>query len=255
MTKSRPREPQSAHASTTTEQPLESVLPPRPRPNRQPPLADIDIVANSLKLVDDVQAFTQQTRKDALRPNRIPADMQDLFDQRAALLERAAADAAQALARIRATGGATPPVGNIGAYLTADAQRLRTEGVNLRASMLKQRQPRQAYLQWMLDNHQVQIERNVQGRIRTKKRRDYFQEYRILDVTNKHQPLWLAHFHYDSLEAPLESFTAAHLKIADAHLQQFTAERREALGTLAPIDYVLRRISDPALFFNLEPQP
>ena len=255
VTKSRPREPQSAHASTTTEQPLESVLPPRPRPNRQPPLADIDIVANSLKLVDDVQAFTQQTRKDALRPNRIPADMQDLFDQRAALMERAAADAAQALARIRATGGATPPVGNIGAYLTADAQRLRIEGINLRASMLKQRQPRQAYLQWMLDNHQVQIERNVQGRIRTKKRRDYFQEYRILDVTNKHQPLWLAHFHYDSLEAPLESFTAAHLKIADAHLQQFTAERREALGTLAPIDYVLRRISDPALFFKLEPQP
>jgi hypothetical protein len=52
----------------------------------------------------------------------------------------------------------------------------------------------------------------------------------------------------------VESFTAAHLKIADKRLEQFTAERRQALTTLAPIDYVLRRITDPALFFNLEPQ-
>jgi len=254
VTKSRPRDPQPTPAATTTEQPLQSVLPPRPRPNRQPPLADIQIIANSLLLVDEVQSFTQQTHKDAFRPNRIPADMQDLFDQRAALLERAALDVEQAFARIRATGGTIPPVSNLGVHLTSDAHRLRAEGVNLRASMLKERQPRQAYLQWMLDHHQVKIERNDQGRIRTKKRRDYFQEYRILDLTNKNQPLWLAHFHYESLEAPLESFTAAHLKIADAHLQQFPAEQRKALGTLAPIDYVLRRISDPALFFKLEPQ-
>ncbi|MFV0932646.1 hypothetical protein [Pseudomonas jessenii] len=53
----------------------------------------------------------------------------------------------------------------------------------------------------------------------------------------------------------MEQFTAAHLKIAEAHLQQFTTERRQVLTTLAPIDYVLRRISDPNLFLKLETQP
>ena len=105
------------------------------------------------------------------------------------------------------------------------------------------------------NNDQVRIVRNEQGRIKTKKRRDYFQEYQVLDTTNKDQPLRLAHFHYDSLDAPMEQFTAAHLKIAEAHLQQFTTERRQVLTTLAPIDYVLRRISDPNLFLKLETQP
>jgi hypothetical protein len=95
-------------------------------------------------------------------------------------------------------------------------------------------------LQWLLDNDQVRIVRNEQGRIKTKKRRDYFQEYQVLDTTNKDQPLRLAHFHYDSLDAPME---------------QFTTERRQVLTTLAPIDYVLRRISDPNLFLKLETQP
>ncbi|MNZ28941.1 hypothetical protein D3C78_461850 [compost metagenome] len=139
--------------------------------------------------------------------------------------------------------------------LNGAAVQLRAQGIGIRASLLKDRQPRQAYLQWLLDNDQVRIVRNEQGRIKTKKRRDYFQEYQVLDTTNKDQPLRLAHFHYDSLDAPMEQFTAAHLKIAEAHLQQFTTERRQVLTTLAPIDYVLRRISDPNLFLKLETQP
>ncbi|MNN57812.1 hypothetical protein D3C81_1728200 [compost metagenome] len=110
-------------------------------------------------------------------------------------------------------------------------------------------------MQWLLDNNQVRVVRNQQGRIRTKKRQDYFQEYQVLDMTDNDQPLWLVHFHYNSPDAPLAQYTAAHLKIADEKLKQFTAERRKVLTTLAPIDYVLRRISDPSLFFSLPDQP
>ena len=109
-------------------------------------------------------------------------------------------------------------------------------------------------MQWLLDNNQVRIVRNEQGRIKTKKRQDYFQEYRILDSSHNDQVLWLAHFHYDSLEAPVHQFSVAHLKIADPRLQQFSKEQRLALTTLAPVDYVLRRISDPSLFLKLEQQ-
>jgi hypothetical protein len=213
-------------------------------------LDDIDTIANALRLNEDVEGFITRTRKDAFKPNRIPADMQDLFDQQARRLEQVAISVDQVMAR----SGTQLPVATLSLELNEAANRLRAQGVTTRASLLKERQPRQAYLQWLLDNGQVRIDRNEQGRIRTKQRRDYFQEYRILDIGNKDQPLWLAHFHYDSLDAPPEQFTAAHLKIADNHLQTFTAERRQALTTLAPIDYVLRRISDSALFLNLEPK-
>jgi hypothetical protein len=96
--------------------------------------------------------------------------------------------------------------------------------------------------------------RNAKGRIKTKKRQDYFQEYQVLDTTNRDRPLWLAHFHYDSLESLPEQFTAAHLKIADEHLKQLTAERRQTLMSLTPLDYVMRRIGDPSLFLKLEIQ-
>lgn len=218
-------------------------------------LDDLDIIANALTLNEEVQGFIDRTRKDAFKPNRIPADMQDLFDHQARRLEQAAINVELALVRISRAGGTRPPVGILSSELNDAAAHLRTQGIRIRASLLKERQPRQAYLQWLLDNQQVRVVRNQQGRIRTKKRQDYFQEYQVLDMTDNDQPLWLVHFHYNSLDAPLEQYTAAHLKIADEKLKQFTAERRKVLTTLAPLDYVLRRISDPSLFFSLQDQP
>jgi hypothetical protein len=254
VTKSRPRDPVPTKTSTPEETALEQMLPVMSRPTANQVLEDIDTIANALTLNENVEGFIAKTRKDAFKPNRIPADMQDLFDQHARHLEQTAINVDQVMARMRAAGGTPLPVGTLSSELNDAATGLRAQGVSIRASLLKERQPRQAYLQWLLVNDQVRIIRNDQGRIRTRKRQDYFQEYQILDKTDRDRPLWLAHFHYDSLGAPVESFTAAHLKIADKRLEQFTAERRQALTTLAPIDYVLRRITDPALFFNLEPQ-
>jgi hypothetical protein len=255
VTKSRPRDPMPAKAPPPEEPSLKEMLPARPKPAAPTALGDIDIIAEGLDLNANVQDFIKRTQKDALKPNRIPADMQDLFDLQAQRLEQAAINVTQAMARLRAAGQTPPPVATLAAELDSAAVQLRAKGIATRASLLKERQPRQAYLQWLLDNHQVRIEPNDQGRIRTRKRRDYFQEYRILDITNNDQPLWLAHFHYNSVDAPREQFTAAHLKIAEPYLQTFSTERRQALTTLAPIDYVLRRISDPTLFFKLEAQP
>lgn len=255
VTKSRPRDPVPAKASASTGAPLEEMLPSLPRPSPVAELDDIDIIADALNQNEEVQSFIDRTRRDAGRPNRIPADMQDLFDIQARRLEQIAINVDQALARMNATGGTRLPVGNLSSELRDAAVRLRAQGISTRASLLKDRQPRQAYLQWLLDNNQVRIIRNDQGRIKTKKRQDYFQEYQVLDTTNHNRTLWLAHFHYDSIESPTEQFTAAHLKIADEHLKSFTAERRQALTSLTPLDYVLRRIGDPSLFLILEPQP
>jgi hypothetical protein len=255
VTKSRPRDPAPGKPSTAAESPLEEMLPVRPKPSPSMQLDDIDIIANALTQNEDVHGFIERTRRDALRPNRIPADMQDLFDHQARRLEQSAISVEQARARLLASGGTRLPVGDLSAELNSAAVRLRAQGVAVRASLLKQRQPRQAYVQWLLDNHQVRIVRNAQGRIKTQKRKDYFQEYQVLDITEQDQPLWVAHFHYDSPEAPPEQFTAAHLKIADAHLKSLNAERRQALTSLTPLDYVLRRIGDPSPFLQLEARP
>ncbi|MEJ5057245.1 MULTISPECIES: dermonecrotic toxin domain-containing protein [unclassified Pseudomonas] len=255
VTKSRPRDPAPTRVSAPSEPPLEEILPSRSGPAPVADLDDTDIIANALDLNVDVQSFIDRTRRDAFRPNRIAADMQDLFDHQAQRLEQSAINVDQTQARLRAAGKSPLPVGTLSAELNSAAVRLRAEGISIRASMLKDRQPRQAYVQWLLDNNLVRIVRNEQGRIKTKKRQDYFQEYKVLDSTSRNQPLWLAHFHYDSPQAPPEQFTAAHLKIADEHLKQLTAERRQALTSLTPLDYVLRRIGDPNLFLKLEPQP
>ncbi|MGH8386962.1 MAG: hypothetical protein ACRESJ_15945 [Pseudomonas sp.] len=255
VTKTRPRKPAPAETSTPAELPIREVLPARKKPDAPAVLDDTDIVDNALTLNESVESFISRIRKDAFRPNRIPADMQDLFDQQAQRLEQSAAIVDQALERLRAKGGSRLPVGDLSAQLNSAAVRLRDQGISIRASLLKDRQPRQAYLQWLLDNKQVRIVRNGQGRIKTKQRRDYFQEYQVLDITQQDKPLWLAHFHYAAADAPLEQYTAAHLKIADSHLQQFTAERRQALSQLTPLDYVLRRIGDPSPFFKLESKP
>lgn len=252
VTKTRPRDPGPGKASTAAEVAFSEVFPARPKPLPPRVLDDVDTIDNAMTLNEDVQGFIDRTRKDAFKPNRIPADMQDLFDLQAQRLEQSALQVEQILTRMRESGASPFPVGNLSSELRSAAHNLRRQGIAVRASLLKDRQPRQAYVQWLLDNHQVRIVRNAQGRIRTKQRKDYFQEYQILDITQQDQPLWLAHFHYDSLEAPPAHFTAAHLKIADAHLQPFTAERRQALTNLAPIDYVLRRISNPDLFLQLD---
>jgi hypothetical protein len=252
VTKSRPHNPEPSTAALSEQQPLEEIIPARPRPTPPSTLDDTAMISEGLDLNDGVKGFIERTRKDAFRPERIPADMQDLFELQANRLEQAAINVERAINRIRTSGQTPPPVGNLSPELKTAANGLRMQGVDIRAEMLKERPPRQAYVQWLLDNKRVRIIKNTQGRIKTKKRQDYFQEYQILDLKNHDQPIWLAHFHYDSAEAPLEQFTAAHLKIADPHLQQFNAERRKALTTLAPVDYVLRRVSDPTMFFALE---
>ena len=254
VTKTRPRNAPPAKTSPAAELPLAEFLPAKPKANAPPLVDDIDILDDALALNEGVQDFIERTRKDAFRPNRIPADMQDVFDQQAQRLEQAAVNVEPALERLRASGKTRPPVGNLSQQLNNAALQLRKQGVSVRAALLKSRQPRQAYVQWLLDNNQVRIVRNEQGRIKTKKRQDYFQEYRILDSSHNDQVLWLAHFHYDSLAAPAHQFSVAHLKIADPQLQQLSKEQRLALTTLAPIDYVLRRISDPSLFLKLEQQ-
>ncbi|MHC8303416.1 dermonecrotic toxin domain-containing protein [Pseudomonas sp. PB3P13] len=248
--KTRPRQPSGGQATPTLDEALDSItLTDRPRPS--PVLDDRDIISNGLTLSQDADAFIARTLKDAYRPSRIPADMQDIFDQQATRLEHSAASVDQVLARSREF-----PVASLGTELRTAAARMRESGKSVRASLYKLRKPTQSTLRWMHENDQIEIRRD-KGRIRTKQLGDYFQEYRILDKSRDNEELWVAHFHYEHLKTPAQSPTTAHLKVSDNYLKTLLEDQRKALTAVEPVDGVLRKINDwdlRKLFLDLEPQ-
>ena len=247
--KTRPRQPASQEAAPDTDAPIGAItLEARQRP--APTLDDSDIISNSMNLVLEASAFIKRTLKDAEKPSRIPADMQDIFDQQASKLEQSAASVDEIMARTTEF-----PVQSLGGELRAAAAKMRESGISVRANLYKLRKPTQSTLRWMHENDQIKLLRD-KGRIKTKQAGDYFQEYRVLDKNHNEQELWVAHFHYESIKSPVGNPTTAHLKIADTYLQSLSAEQQKSLTTFEPVDGVLRKINDADVrkwFFDLEP--
>lgn len=221
------------------------------RPVQAAALTDQDIIGNGLTLNVELDGFIERIRADAQRPSRVPADMKDLLDQQATRLDQAANDVALIMAR-----RSDFPVGSLSAELRAGAEKTRREGVNLYGAMLIKRRPRETYLKWLMEHDQVLIIKDAHGRIKTKQRKDYFQEYGIFDKTRQNKALWVAHFHYNELTDPDERFTAAHLKFAAGYLKELPAKTRQELDVFDALDNALRRIVDPAIRdLFLKPKP
>lgn len=222
------------------------------RPVQPAALNDQDIIGNGLSLSVELDAFIERIRADAQRPSRVPADMKDLLDQQATRLDQAADDVALILAR----RAADFPVGSLSAELRTGAAKARREGVSVYGAMLIKRRPRETYLKWLMEHDQISIIKDARGRIKTKQRKDYFQEYGIFDKTRQNKALWVAHFHYEELTDPDERFTAAHLKFAEGYLKELPAKTRQELDVFDALDNALRRIVDPAIRdLFLKPQP
>lgn len=252
--KTRPRAPNLTDLENTTDELIKPVALTRQLPPSV--LDDNGIIEAGIELNLNTREFITQTRKDALRPRRIPADMQDVFDQQALKLEHGASQVDQAMIRINKAGGTPPPIATLNLELREAARRMRQEGVEVRARLYQKRKPTQSAFKWLHENRQVEIRRDERGRIQTKGLGDVFQEYRILDKANN-QAFWVAHFHYEALDSPAENPTAAHLKVSDDFLKTLAPEQQHVLSNVDPIDGVLRKLLDPdlrQLFLDLEPQ-
>lgn len=253
--KTRPRDPDKTEPEKTTEDPIRSFTP-TVYQQPAPVLDDAGKVEAGIELNLDTAKFIERTRKDALRPRRMPADLQDVFEQQALKLEQAASSVDQAVINSRKDHTFSFPVATLSRELRDGASRLRKEGVSVRADLYTRRKPTQSTFKWMHENGQLDLGRDRRGRIQTRGLGDYFQEYRIVDKT-RNQPLWVAHFHYETLSSPANAPTAAHLKISDDYLKTLPLDQQQALTTFEPIDGVFRKLEDPALrklFLDLEPQ-
>ncbi len=256
VSKTRPRDPLPGTSTKNPDDTVKRILP-KASSMQSPVRDDIDTIDNALQLNLDYPNFLKRTRKDALRPSRIPADMQEIHDQYALKLERSAADVEQALSNLRDAKKDLPPVADLSAELRTAAQHVREEGVSIRASLYKLRKPTQTNFKWMHEQAQVSLVRDERGRIPTRQFGDYFQEYRILDKANNNQPLWVAHFHYKTLKTPAEQPTTVHLKVADGYLETLTADQQKTLNAFEPVNGVLRKLTDAnlrKLFLDLPAQ-
>lgn len=260
VSKTRPRQntAEQARLPGTTQSDEESPFvkisarPPKPAQS----VEDSDLINKAQELSYDINDFITRTRESARRPGRIPADIRDMFDQQAARLEQAANDVDTVFAKRRAAKLDSWPVAALSPDLRAGATITRTEGNAVYGEMLKQRKPRETYFHWLYDNGQVDVVKDERGRIRTRQRGDYFQEYRILDKAKGGRPMWVAHFHYERKSDADAQYTIAHLKFADAYLQTLDEKTRQTLSTFDAVDNAMRRIVDPTVRdLFLKPQP
>ncbi|WP_192562892.1 dermonecrotic toxin domain-containing protein [Pseudomonas gozinkensis] len=217
------------------------------RPGPAAPSDDEALVSAAMELEANIDSFNKKNREDAMRPGRIPADILDMFEQQVERLKQMAIDVDSVIARRKNLRKNPWPITSLSPNLQAGATLTHADGITTYAAMLKQRKPRETYFHWLHDNAQVEVIKDIRGRIRTRHRGDYFQEYRILDKTNAHAPLWVAHFHYDHLKDADESYTIAHLKFADAFLQTLDEKTRQTLNTFDAVDNALRRIVNPTV--------
>ncbi len=192
---------------------VERVKPSLPAPTVKK--IDLDISVNAGQaLLDEEPALTRRVLAHSRKAGRIPTEIQEMLQQQAARLEHAANNVDAALTQRNLTAVDRPRAAALNKKLTDAATRLTELGNSTRISMTKQQPPTAARLEWLRNEGHVTIKK-VGARRRLKgPGKDYLDEYEIRDTENK-AVLWYAHFHYPSLLAAVEEFSAAHLKTRD----------------------------------------
>jgi hypothetical protein len=196
------------------------------RPPAQPtPLEEQ--ITHGRTLLDDLEKFTRQTETSAKKPGRIPVEIEELFQHKADQLGQTAQALEKAVLRSNTTDGPAGTASTLTTELNEARERLYAEGNRIRIEMTKNQPPTAARLQWLLSKDEIDIVRNVERRRLKGPRRDYLQEYEIRERRTR-KILWYAHFHYTSLDAPTDAFTAAHLKLRDQRLLAGAFDLRSA---------------------------
>ncbi|MBF7143431.1 MULTISPECIES: hypothetical protein [Pseudomonas] len=161
----------------------------------------------------------------------IPVELEDLLVGSARELDSLAERIEHALTRVNETDVNVEASGSaeLKARALRDmALRLKHEGRTLRIRLTKNALPTIARVRYLLDEGEVNI-RKLGTRVPLKgqgKRKDIVQEYAVQDTGGA--VLWYAHFHYPSLEAPDDAYTAAHLKTVSQRFVGLSSQMAQA---------------------------
>lgn len=157
---------------------------------------------------------------------KIPLEMEDILVRKSQTLLDTARGIQDILSDANLAEGSISEVraralrGTI-AELELKAERLKQEGRQIRIDMIKEQPPTEERVDYLMTQGEINISRLGARRALSRgPRKDYLQEYEIKDKSGT--PLWYAHFHYDTQDAAVGSYTAAHLKT----LEQRTMSER-----------------------------
>ncbi|PRA25784.1 dermonecrotic toxin domain-containing protein [Pseudomonas poae] len=152
---------------------------------------------------------------------RHAVEIEELMNHEAARLDKLATELDQALL-------AQPEAARIDAdrhlvdEMRQGATRLKNKGHELRIALSLHLPPTHGALQFLFDQHLVQVARLGERIAMKGARKDFIQEYAIND--RKGYPLWYAHFHYPTAHTAKADYSVAHIKTV--------AQRRESYYTL-----------------------
>jgi hypothetical protein len=162
-------------------------------------------------LLDEEPAATLRTLSHSKKAGRIPVEIEEMFHQYAARLERAASTIEEALTQLNLTESDRPPAATLNRKLNNAATRLYELGTSTRIEMTKQQPPTAARVEWLHSQGLVKIAKVLTRRRLKGPGKNYLDEYEVRDHQT-HAVLWYAHFHYESPQAELEHYIAGHLK-------------------------------------------
>lgn len=200
---------------------------------KKTPATLADSLANGQTLLDGLADFKRRTQAHVSRAQRIPADIQEIYNQHAARL----GDVAKAIDKALLTSNRTEERATASALrdtLTSAASELYDTGRSTRIRMVKEQPPTAARVEWLKSKGEVDIVRSTARRRLKGPGRDYLDEYEVHDHKTR-KLLWYAHFHYANATDPVGSFTAAHLKTAAQRLLGGPVDRDSATHELIAI--------------------
>jgi hypothetical protein len=107
----------------------------------------------------------------------------------------------------------------LGKQLSDAISELTAKGSALRTELSLQLPPTDGNLRYLFEKNLIQVARLEERKALKGTRKDFLQEYAIND--REGFPLWYAHFHYETAEAPKADYSVAHLKSKEQRREHY----------------------------------
>ena len=212
----------------------------RPRTKTpKPPAGPVNVAAsmvNGQLLLDELSEFRIRASQQIEKPSRTPLGIEHMFHQHAQMLEQASLAIEQALTDTNATESQQPSAAALSKQLNDAAQALYQRATREVQHMIKQRPPTLSGVQWLNEHNLISIKKTVTRRRLKSATKDYLDEYTIIDDAED-GPLWYAHFHYSTADAPVDRFLSARLKTPQEQARGQAADKLRDLNTQQRVDY------------------
>ncbi|OPA96826.1 hypothetical protein BFW87_10920 [Pseudomonas fluorescens] len=192
-------------------------------------------------LLDELPAFQVRASARAVRPDRTPISIEQLYHQQAARLEQAANAIEHALTSSNDTESETLPASSVKKALV-DAVDVLFQNSNTRVlSAIKQHPPTAWALDWLKQHDAITIKKTLNRRQRGHKA-DYVSEYSISERLS-HEVLWYAEFHYSAEWTPDKAYLSARLKTVEEHRMGAAANTLKGLTSKQRVNFLRSEIS------------